>query len=146
MLLLYPKYELCADWFSELCHAAFLLRLLLVFAHAVLLCIDFVCSSELAALFNVKAGSDMNVFNGVACRPWIGYFRFLPCWEQLGEKYSTTSEGRKNKMHLQLSGSCQKWYNHICLELSNQVLLVSRCVRFEFHFCVSYKSQMCLAA
>lgn len=58
-LLLYPKYEWCADWRSEPRHTALLLRLLLGFASAVLLCIDFVCDNELTELFNVKGGSDM---------------------------------------------------------------------------------------
>lgn len=37
----------------------FVVRLLLVIAHAGVLCIDFVYSSELASLFDVKGGSDM---------------------------------------------------------------------------------------
>lgn len=38
---------------------AFLVRLLLVVAHAGVLCTDFVCSNELASLFDVKGGSNM---------------------------------------------------------------------------------------
>lgn len=59
MLLLCPKYELCSDWCSWPCRTAFLLRLLLGFARAVLFCIDFVCGNELTVLFNIKGRSDM---------------------------------------------------------------------------------------
>lgn len=37
----------------------FMVRLLLVIAHAGVLCIDFVYNNELASLFDVKGGSDM---------------------------------------------------------------------------------------
>lgn len=58
------------------------------------------------------------MFNGVACRLLIELLilGFSHVERQLGERYRIAWEGRKNKMYLQLSGSCHRWYNPIFLQ------------------------------
>lgn len=58
------------------------------------------------------------MFNGVVCRLLIELLilGFLHAERQLGERYRIACEGRKNKIYLQLPGSCHKWYNPIFLQ------------------------------